>query len=338
MHKLVKRVAGRKKPQPLPAVAMQDGSLAKSPEEAAERWRQFSQELHCGKPVSFEELIAKADSTQAAYQHVPRSIAAVPTKAELGRVFAALPPCRAHGSDGISPAIVKKFGNVFLDLFHPVVVKSSLRINEPIQWRGGVLAHFPKPKGKTTQCSDNREIVLADVTAKAFHKCRRQRLKATLESAARETQMGGISKRSTDFGSHYMRTALDYTRSKGITTSTIFVDVVAAFYNVKRSHILPVPSGKPGTDIMTEQGVDPHLAASAAAASTATWFAIQASPTLTEYEKGVLPGDPEADLNFTVLATKVLDEIHDEFRKAGLLPQFPQQSRRPPLVPWMQGH
>ena len=130
-------------------------------------------------------------------------------------------------------------------IFHPVVVKSVLRIAEPIQWRGGVLAHFPKGKGDPMQCGNNREIVLADVTAKAFHKCRRSRLKPFLEASARSTQMGGVSRRSTDFGSHLVRTALDFNRSVGKSTATIFIDVVAAFYNLVRAHLLPMPDSDP---------------------------------------------------------------------------------------------
>ena len=332
VHRLVRQLGGRRQCRPLPAVAMQDGSLARSPAEAAERWRQHAQELHDGHAVVFSELLASADSTQNAFVRVPRSILVVPTLTELAGVFAATAPRRAHGSDCIPPAIVKRFADVLAPIFHPVVVKSVLRIAEPIQWRGGVLAHFPKGKGDPMQCGNNREIVLADVTAKAFHKCRRSRLKPFLEASARSTQMGGVSRRSTDFGSHLVRTALDFNRSVGKSTATIFIDVVAAFYNLVRAHVLPMPDSDPQVSlsaVLAEQCVDPHLAASAAAAAMHTWFAIQASPTLTEYSKGALPGDPEADLLFTVLATRVLNEIHEAFVAEGLTPDFPKSAARP---------
>ena len=53
-----------------------------------------------------------------------------------------------------------------------------------------MLAYFPKTK---------------DISAKACHKARRRRLLPTLEASATLTQMGGIQKRSTDFGSQALR-------------------------------------------------------------------------------------------------------------------------------------
>ena len=136
VHRLVRQLGGRRQCRPLPAAAMQDGSLARSPAEAAARWRQHAQELHDGHAVVFSELLASADSTQHAFARVPRSILVVPTLTELAGVFAATAPRRAHGSDCIPPTIVKRFADVLAPIFHPVVVKSMLRIAEPIQWRG----------------------------------------------------------------------------------------------------------------------------------------------------------------------------------------------------------
>jgi len=334
VHTLVRQLAGRRKHKAPLAVALADGSLAKSPSEAAERWRQHAQELHGGRPVEFRELLADADSTQFKFASIPRSILAVPTLTEVVGTFAACMPKRAHGSDCIPPAIIKSFADVLAPIFHPLMVKSALRISEPLQWRGGVLAHFPKAKGNPSKCADNREIVLADVTGKAFHKCRRSRLKPLLEASARETQMGGIARRSTDFGSHYVRTAIELGRISGQSTACLFIDVVSAFYNLVRAHVVPIPQGDGcflSDCILTQNNVGPHLAASAAAATLHTWFAIQASPMLTEYDKGVLPGDPEADLAFTLLATKVLNEIHEALRAKGLTPNFPQAAEEPAL-------
>ncbi len=44
-----------------------------------------------------------------------------------------------------------------------------------------------------------------------------------------------------------------------------------------------------------------HTAAAVAAAFHATWFSLQYDDELTQYTKVVLPGDPKADILFTIV-------------------------------------
>ena len=55
----------------------------------------------------------------------------------------------------------------------------------------------------------------------------------------------------------------------------------------------------------------------------ATWFTVQGSDVLTAHSRGALPCDPEADLLFTVLATRVLNEIHEDLVAEGLTLDLP---------------
>ena len=53
-----------------------------------------------------------------------------------------------------------------------------------------------------------------------------------------------------------------------------------------------------------------HLAATIASSYSASWYLLQHDETFSQYKKSVLPGDPEADLLFTVvIITMALDEI-----------------------------
>ena len=120
---------------------------------------------------------------------------------------------------------------------HPIQTKAALTLAEPLQWRGGMLAFFAKdqaaPASVAAECSKNREIVLADVAGKAYHKCRRQRAVPFLERAARPSQMGGIAGRGTDFGSLAVRLMMDHCKACGLSFSLLFIDIVPAFHNLK---------------------------------------------------------------------------------------------------------
>ena len=118
-------------------------------------------------------------------------------------------------------------------LLHPITTKAALTLVEPVQWRGGMLGFFPKSAAAGvaagTICANNREIVLADIAGKAFHKTRRQRLVPYVEAAARPSQMGGISHRGTDFGSLAIRCLAELCKARGLSYAFAFVDISAAF-------------------------------------------------------------------------------------------------------------
>ena len=64
---------------------------------------------------------------------------------------------------------------------------------------------------------------------------------------------------------------------------------------------------------------DVQAPAAAAAATQAAWFTLQHDEEYTAFSKGVLPGDPEADLLFTVVILDALNEIHAQLLAAGLI-------------------
>merc|ERR1712194_720853 len=80
------------------------------------------------------------------------------------------------GADSIPCKAFAKFARPMSRIFHPIMVKSVLAANEPVQWRGGVMACFPKPGVHAVKCGQHRLIVLADAPGKALHKARRTRL------------------------------------------------------------------------------------------------------------------------------------------------------------------
>ena len=61
-------------------------------------------------------------------------------------------------------------------IFHPIVVKASLRFEEPVAWKGGVCVELFKGKGPLLQCKSYRDVLVSDMAGKAYHKTLRKRL------------------------------------------------------------------------------------------------------------------------------------------------------------------
>eukprot|EP00969_Alexandrium_andersonii_P290936 12860290-Alexandrium_andersonii.AAC.1 len=69
--------------------------------------------------------------------------------------------------------------------------KASLATQEPIAWRGGIIAHFCKGEGQVSDPNAHREIVLGSSVGKVYHKGVRSHLAGATTQALRSTQMGG---------------------------------------------------------------------------------------------------------------------------------------------------
>eukprot|EP00974_Lingulodinium_polyedra_P001817 171751-Lingulodinium_polyedra.AAC.1 len=165
-----------------------------------------------------------------------------------------------------------------------------------------MLAFFPKPNGDAVKCEQHREIVLSDVSGKAYHRCKRKRLEPCLAIHGRPSQMAGINGRGTDFGCMAVRTYIERFEIAGLSYACIFIDITAAFYNLRRRFLVD------GTLNLNEaghyfiraaasrMGANLHDTALTAMTLHAAWFTIQHSDVCNNYTKGVLPGDPEADI------------------------------------------
>ena len=265
-------------PRPHPLVRLEDGSIAMSPSQSVERWRRFAHGVHKGHTADPQLIVEQADSSIGKHADITRILDAVPTIMEIAKVFSKSKPRRAFGEDSIPASLYQRHSLAMATILHPIMVKATMTIGEPIQWRGGMLCFFPKPGGKAAECSQNGEIVLSDLSGKALHKCRRQRLVPTIEAKARPTQMGGLKRRATDFGSLLLRATLDWHMQQGRSTACIFVDIVSAFYNLRRRFLCDEAmqlndEGKAALHTtLTRLGASQHAAALADACLANTWF------------------------------------------------------------------
>ena len=84
-------------------------------------------------------------------------------------------------------------------------------------------------------------------------------------------------------------------------------------------------------------GCSAHAAAAIAAATQAAWFTLLHDDEVTAYAKGVLPGDPEADLLFTIVIKEALDEIHVLLVAAGLVEPLVAREASPAFAAHVPG-
>ena len=104
--------------------------------------------------------------------------------------------------------------------------------------------------------------------------------------------------------------------------------MIAAFYNVVRSlitDISPLPQDARHTDdgsglpsALAATSLDAHVLNSVAAQFVATWFSIVGSDTVSKFHRGVMPGDQEADQQFTLVTSMLLNTLPTQLAMEGI--------------------
>ena len=145
--------------------------------------------------------------------------------------------------------------------------------------------------------------------------------------------MGRIPRRSTETGSHVARLFAESQRERKASYALVFVDAVAAFYSVVRDAWWgPSRTLRCTRELFEEFGLDPALGgehqlqtepAAAEVIGTpererqimadwyaCTWGDVRGCELEAETRRGVVPGNPMADLLFNAVMVRVLEELH----------------------------
>ena len=222
------------------------------------------------------------------------------------------------------------------------MVKSAVRIQEPLAWRGGRLACIWKGKADPSECSSSRGVLVSDIVGKSYHRIVRKHLVPYIDAYASDSQCGGLAGRATDIACLAARAFLDGNKHRGWSAAIIFLDVVSAFDSALRQLLVPVlhPLSIADTvdfssfkglekqllseillqpSALAQAGVPPHLAAIAADIHEATWFAVAGAPGIVSTICGSKPGDPLGDLMYNFLMARVIKNLRDELHTAGLV-------------------
>ena len=275
-----------------------------------------------------------------------------PSLPDVVHLFGRVKPGRAWGEDLLHPDLVRCFQQELGQLFHPLFVKALMALEEPVQWRGGNLVFFPKKHSPNHSCNAHREIAESSVPGKLLHRRRHALVMPGLLDIAAETQCGGSAGRATDVASHLLRQTVEDHRAPTRSTIVVFVDVIAVFYNVVRSLVTDISpllqdarlmddeSGMPSA--LAATSLDEHVLNSVTAQLVATWFSIVGSDTVSKFHRGVMPGYPEADQQFTLVISMLVNTLRAQLAIEGIeasIPHVPSDeailsARRAAPVTW----
>ena len=356
------RASRRRSFRPLPAVRLEDGTLATDKAARLARWERFFGEQEAA------QIVTQADYLQAfADPDIPVSsqapvfdLAALPTLMDLEQQLVALRNDKAAGPDGITAEVLKLNAASVARTLYPLCLKSALGVREPVDWRGGCLMALAKKASAALDCSAFRSILLANATAKVQHRMLRGKLLVPFAAYRGDVQAGQMTGIGVDSVGLIVRAYQMWARQKRMSTSLTFFDLKSAYYRVVRQTLFSAPEGREfdclqsllvdlgvpaeafqelvghlnNMAVLADANVSAHLSAQVADLFRGSWFRLQGGTAVLLTKRGTRPGDPLADLLFAYSFAACCKAIDTALLKEGLHTTMPGPMDEPPWQGW----
>eukprot|EP00438_Fugacium_kawagutii_P028375 Skav225003 [mRNA] locus=scaffold765:158017:163404:- [translate_table: standard] len=326
--------------RPVPAVRDMHGTLQPDSTAAAECWRS-----HFANPEQGELLDAPSLQSQAirdypvyAQDQLSFDYETVPTLSSIEKFILQARHHKSPGIDGLPAEIYQLCPAVFARFLWPILLKFSLRCEEPMRWKGGEICALPKSSHPGLQVDQFRSILLADFSSKISHGVLRQRILPKYDQYRLNMQGGGIPKFGTDMLILLVQSFSQLCRQHHHSCATLYVDIKQAFYRTCRPLLVKGPQDDLSIaqffhdqgwsaefyhafqnhvydqDALTAAHVSSHQRAQVRSVLHATWFQIRNQPaTLTATKAGTKPGDSIADLLYGFVMARFLKDLRTRF-------------------------
>ena len=351
---IMKQVMPKQK-KPVQMLRLPDQSLASTPDEIRRAWQShFSQKL-AGSTTSMSSLIELNNQQQRSSFlqscETPVSVDFLPTPFDVASLARKLSKGKAAGEDSIPNELLKAHPGQAARLLWPLMVKAIMKVQEPIPWKGGVLAEIFKGSGDMAAPSSYRGILVSDAAGKMLHSWHRRALLPFLEKGARQNMCAGLHNKGTDHCAHLSRSFVAYTQACHISSARLYIDIVGAFdavcrqllwhepddskimYVLARMNISPeqIPSlvsFVKSASILSKMGVPKHVILAVRDSHECSWFSTEGVEEIVNSRSGSKPGDPLGDIIFSFAALSVLNELESALGDQGLLVKIPEPAQQ----------
>ena len=261
----------------------------------------------------------------------------------LRRLFARAKRGKACGLDGVRDDYCAIAPAEMADLFHPLLTKCALRVQEPLAHKGGIAVDLWKRAGDQLLMKFYRSLLLNSVIQKHHYRFMRGRLMVLLGAVFLDSQCGGFRGKGTTLAALGVRGFLAATRAARVSAMTLFVDLKSGFYTVVRELVCRLQTSADDLErvlesvsapkqlepallaLLAEPSIveqymgDSHLGALLSEAHTNTWFVVDGIRDVARAVKGSRPGCCLADFVFNVCFAPALREVRAALLAAGFL-------------------
>ena len=336
--KMIYKHAG-KLDKPLPGLRDSDGKWQFSRTCIAQAWQGQFSKIENAETVNFQDLLDRSKPLSGARD--VKDLHVIPTLLDVEKSLRALNKFKAAGLDGLGAELFQQGCTDMARRVYPLVLKMGLRCQGIPEMTGGWLLPLFKNKGSAQMMEGYRAILLEPVLARAFSKAWRPMLERGLQTAACPMQWGGRSGLSIEALHLQVRMWQMNARRRQLSHFLIFIDIKSAFYSVVKEMLtgneaendirtvfrrMGLPStaweefrnNVHGENLIYKATQSHILAKNTQAMLSHTWFIIPDGKAIQAPLTGSRPGDPNADLLFSFVMTRILKQLNAKAAAHGM--------------------
>ena len=344
-QKLRPVLPSRKKNKPaqiLPQVQKLDGTKTINRKEYQARWVQHFQHLEAGTSVSPEQLVRNAILRQEqGRQDMCFKLQDLPTLHQVEEAIRKTRTQRAAGPDSLPNEFFRCVPGLAAQVLWPLAMKFAVRLEEPVQFKGGQLFTLYKGKGPPTICDNFRGILLMSTPGKILRSAMRSHVNKPYLTTADSMQLANRPGLSVIFGAQAIGHFHAISKTRGSSSAIIFCDIKSAYYKVLRevsvgtSHAdediaaimrrlgLPpetmhtLAQALQGESAYVELGANQHQQAVLRESISDTWFSVF-EDDFSRTTRGTRPGDSWADIIFNVTFHALIQQLRSHMNALDL--------------------
>lgn len=258
----------------------------------------------------------------------------IPDLFDFEEALRSMDHAKAPGVDAIGAEVWKQDVAIAARHLFPLVVKGALYQQWIVEFSGGWLLPLWKKKGNAQQMETYRGILLEPVLGRAVSRAWRKRLVDSADGWAAMMQWGGRSGLSIEALHLHARLWQSNASAQRQCCALVFVDIKAAFYSVAKPLLahanqnaaqlqqlfekfrLPMTAfpaflhAAQNLDLVRQYTRSDVAANCIRSTLSHSWFAIPNGQAVFAPETGSRPGDPLADLLFSMMMAEILHEIN----------------------------
>ncbi|CAE6971530.1 unnamed protein product, partial [Symbiodinium sp. CCMP2592] len=307
---------------PLPAIRLENGEMAATPEQRNQRWREYFGSQEAGQAVTDEQYVSLFQQPDIPVLPEGPSFCVrdLPTLLDLEEHLLSAKKGKAVGPDGLAVEAYQVCPGMSALKLYPLFLKSFL--------------------------------------GKIYHKILRGKLASHLEAFKNGQQAGTSRGVGVDTISLMVRSFQGCMMRRSHSTAITFYDLKAAYYRVLRQVLLKSPdedaallrllhqAGVPLQAVgelcqhlqslatLAEAEVSGHLQSVVADLFRGSWFRLEPESLLTATHRGSRPGDPLADLLFGFCFASYLQSVELTLAQRGLSTAVPIEEHAAPWHSW----
>ena len=322
-------------------IALEDGSIAATPQQATERWRRHFAGMEGGSVVTRQSLLQQVSEPS---EQISMDLQQIPSLFELEKQLRASRTQRAMGPDNIPGELLHFAPQYLAHVLWPLYIKQSLTISEAIQYKGGRLVSAYKRRGDYKDCNSHRALLVSSSLGKATHNTFRRRAQAFVRSSAGDMQVTSHQHPSVLLAAHTVRCHMNIAKRTSTSAFALFLDISQAFYRVIRQfacdadcsdeHIVQflrrmnieefciddIARMLEHGPALQHQDCPEYLPKQVTQLHDCTWFVLAGDTEVVKTERGTRPGDGFADTIWSLVFAKWIHRMEERLRATGAFP------------------